>query len=164
MYEFMTRSVFQIVRQVNLFLLSFLLSISCQEWTPEADGRYVIDGNTYKVHVMVIYPSVYPMPSNNNIEVTLQGPSGYNVVFRVTVPGNTLAETTYHISNGIEPLGINYIQLLYGAGNEIISDPDSEGTMTVGITDKNYVLNFEGEIAGHSIEIFYSGLVATQLF
>jgi hypothetical protein len=147
----------------NLILFPLLLLIGCEEWTPEADGYYIIDGKKYNVHIMSIYGAAFPQPSGNNIEVTLQGAPYYNITMFVSVPLNTLSEGTYHISWGYELLGINSIGLLSGNTSEYITnDINSEGTLTVEISGQNYVMDFNGQIGGHPVQIHYSGLVSVQ--
>lgn len=147
----------------NLLLLLFLLTISCQEWTPQADGYFVVDGKRYNVHIMVIHSAIFPQPSNNNIEVTLQGAPAYNVSMFVSVPLNTLSEGTYHVSYGYEPMGINWIRFLRGNTSEdITSDINSEGKMTVKVSGRDYVMDFNGKIMGHTVQIHYAGLVSIQ--
>jgi hypothetical protein len=144
-------------------LLLLLLIMSCQEWTPQADGYYVIDGKRYNVHIMAIYGATFPEPSNNNIEVILEGAPAYNIVMFVSVPANTLSEGTYHVSYGYEPLGINSISILRGNTSEdITSDVNSEGNMTVKVSNRNYVMDFNGKIKGRTVQIHYSGLVSIQ--
>jgi hypothetical protein len=153
-----------IAKLSNLLLLIFILFISCQdEWTPEADGYYIVDSKRYKVHIMAIYSDPFPQSSNNNIEVVLQGASAYNVVMFVTVPSNTLSKGTYHVSYGYEPLGINSISFLRGnLAEDITSDINSEGTMTVDVSGRNYTMDFKGTVKGRTVEIHYAGLVAFQ--
>lgn len=147
----------------NLVLLSFVFIMSCQEWTPQADGYYIIDGKRYDVHIMAIYGETFPQPSNNNIRVTLQGAPAYNVVMYVSVPANTLSEGTYHVSYGYEPLGINWISILRGNTSEdITSDINSEGNMTVEVSGSNYVIDFNGKIKDLTVQIHYSGLISIQ--
>lgn len=147
----------------NLVLLPFLFIISCQEWTPQAEGYYIIDGKRYNVHIMAIYGETFPQPSNNNIQVVLQGAPAYNVVMYVSVPANTLSEGAYHVSYGYEPLGINSISILCGNTTEVItSDINSEGNMTVDVSGRNYVMDFSGKIEGRTVQIHYSGLVSIQ--
>jgi hypothetical protein len=147
----------------NLLIFPFFLMVSCQEWTPQADGYYMIDGKRYNVHIMAIYRATFPQSSNNNIEVILQGAPAYNVRMFVSVPANTLSEGTYHVSYGYEPLGINSISVLRGNTSEdITSDINSEGNMTVEVSGRNYVMDFNGIIKGHTVQIHYAGLVSIQ--
>jgi hypothetical protein len=150
------------IRALMLFAL-FLLFMACEEFTPAADGYYVVDGKRYDVHIMAIYKEVFPQSSGNNIEVILQGAPAYNIVMFVSVPSNTLSEGDYHISYGYEPFGINSFSLLRGNTSQTISsDINSEGTMTVDITGSDYLMDFDGQIGGHSVQIHYSGLVSIQ--
>lgn len=152
-----------VIKFKSLLLLAFLFVMSCEEWTPQADGYYIIDGKRYNVHIMAIYGETFPGPSNNNIEVILQGASAFNVVMFVTVPSNTLSSGTYHVSYGYEPLGINSISILRGnISEDITSDQDSEGNMTVDVAGRNYVMDFNGKIKGRTIQMHYSGLVSIQ--
>lgn len=147
----------------NLLPVLVLLLISCEEWTPQADGYYIVDNKRYNVHIMAVYKATFPQPSNNNIEVILQGASAYNVTMFVSVPANTLSEGTYHVSYGYEPLGINWISILRGStSGSITSDINSEGNMTVEVSGQNYVMDFSGKISGHTVQIHYSGLVSLQ--
>lgn len=147
----------------NFHWIIFLLFISCQEWTPQADGYYIIDGKRYNVHIMAILGASFPQSSNNNIQVILQGASAFNVSMFVTVPTNTLSNGNYHVSYGYEPNGINWIRFLRGNTSEdITSDIDSEGNMAVSISGQNYVMDFSGKIKGHTVQIHYAGLVSVQ--
>jgi hypothetical protein len=164
MHTHMSNFIYKIfIKSRNLLLFSFLLAMSCEEWTPQADGYYIIDGKRYNVHIMAIYRATFPEPSNNNIEVILQGASAYNVVMFVSVPANTLSAGTYHVSYGYEPLGINSISILRGNISEVItSDINSEGNMTVEVSGQNYVMDFNGKIKGRTVQIHYAGLVSIQ--
>ena len=144
-------------------LFPFLLIMSCEEWTPPADGYYIVDGKRYNVHIMAIYGATFPSSSNNNIEIILQGAPAYNVVMFVSVPGNTLSAGTYHVSWGYEPLGINSISILRGnTSDTMTSDIDSEGNMIVEVSGRNYVMDFTGKIQGRSVQMHYSGLVSAS--
>ena len=147
-----------------LFVVLFALTISCEDWTPQADGYYIVDGKRYNVHIMAIYGATFPQPSNNNIEVVLQGAPAYNIVMFVTVPTNTLSDGTYHVSYSYEPLGINSMSILRGNTSEYISsDIDSEGNMTVKTSGRHYEMDFNGKIQNHTVEIHYSGLVSIDV-
>ncbi len=144
----------------NLLLLLFLLIMSCQEWTPQADGYYVIDGKRYNVHIMAIRS--YPQYSNSNIELILQGARAYNVLMYVSVPGSILKDGTYQLSyNSL--MRINWISILRGnTTEEITSNNNSEGNMTVKVSGLHYVMDFNGKISGHTVQIHYSGLAGNQ--
>jgi len=147
----------------NLVVLPFLFIMSCQEWTPQADGYYTIDGKRYNVHIMAISGPTFPQPSNNNIQVILQGAPAYNIVMVVFVTSTTLSAGTYHMFDGNEPLGINSISILRGNLSEnITSDNNTEGTMKVEISGRNYVMDFNGKIRGRTVQIHYSGMVSKQ--
>jgi len=141
----------------SLLLFLFLLSMSCQEWTPEAEGYFVIDGKRYNIHLMVIKT----FPFSNGIEVLLQGAPAFYVDMIVSVPAKTLNEGTYKVSYGYYPSGISWMSMLRGATSEqITTDSNSEGSMTVEVAGENYVLNFNGKIGGRTIQFYYSGLAA----
>ena len=147
----------------SVMLMSFFLILSCEEWTPQADGYYIIDGKRYNVHIMSIYGETFPGASNNNIRVTLQGAPAYNVSMFVSVPSNTLSQGNYHVSYGYEPLGINWISILRGNTSEgITTDIDSEGNMTVEMSGRNYVMDFNGKIKGRTVQMHYSGLASVH--
>ncbi len=150
-----------VTKPENYLWIIFLIFMSCEEWTPQADGYFVIDGKRYNVHIMTIYGDPFPQPSNNNIHVTLQGAPSFNVSMFVTVPSNTLSEGNYHVSDGYVRFGINSIKFFRGnMAEDITSDANSEGDMTVEITGQNYVMEFSGKIKGRVVQIHYAGLVA----
>jgi hypothetical protein len=143
----------------NLLLILLLTIVSCQEWTPEADGHYTVDGKDYKVHIMYIDEA--SSGTNNNISVTWQGASGYNVRMFVSVAERSLAAGTYQVTWGYAPMGINSISILRGNTNDMINnDSNSMGTMTVEKTGSHYRLDFSGTIGGRSVKIYYNGLAS----
>ena len=160
-------SKFPVIVKVKgiLYLLILFIVVSCEDWTPQADGYFIIGTTRYPVHIMVIYPDNYASATANyNPEIVLQGAPYVNVTMFVTTTSRTLPEGTYGLSAPYyEPSGINSLNLRYGSGSaEISADEDSEGTMTVEVSGKNYVLNFDGQIQGRTVQIHYSGLVSQQ--
>ncbi len=141
----------------SLLPFLFLLIASCEEWTPEAEGYYVIDGKRYNIHVMVI--KTYPF--SNSVEILLQGAPKFYVDLIVSVPAKTLNEGTYDLTYGLSPSLISWMSILRGnVFEEITSASNSEGNMTVNLAGENYVLNFNGKIGGHPVQFYYSGLAA----
>jgi hypothetical protein len=126
-----------------------------------ADGYYVVDGKRYNVHIMAVYGAAFPSQSANNIEVTLQGAPSFNVTMFLTSPGNTLAAGDYHVSWGYELRGINSLNVRYG-GSEFSANQSSVGNMTVETSGNHYIMDFDGNIQGHKVQIHYSGLIARQ--
>jgi hypothetical protein len=141
----------------SLLPFLFLLIMSCEEWTPEAEGYYVIDGKRYNIHVMVI--KTYPF--SNSIEILLQGAPAFYVDMIVSVPAKALNEGTYDLSYGLSPSLISWMSILRGnIFEEITSASNSEGSMTVKMAGDNYVLNFDGKLGGSTVQFYYSGLAA----
>jgi hypothetical protein len=152
--------VFKTFKKI-LTLLVLLAVVSCEEWTPAADGYFVVNHKRYPVHIMVIYKD-----TNYNPEIVLQGAPYVNATMFVSTSSSTLTKGTYGLSAPFyEPMSINSLNLRYGKTSpEINADKDSEGSMTVEVSGINYVLDFKGTIGGYPVEIHYSGLVSQQSF
>jgi hypothetical protein len=149
--------------QRGLPLFLFLLIMSCQEWTPEAEGYYEVDGKRYNIHLMQI--NTYPI--STNLELILQGAPAFYVQVFVWVPDKKLSAGDYNFSYGKSEPFINSMTINRGTNRalEIISySSNSTGTMTVEVAGENYNLNFNGNIGGNNVKFYYSGLVASRNF
>jgi hypothetical protein len=136
--------------------------MSCQDWTPEADGYYIIDGKRYKVHIMSIYNDPFASPSNttNETEITLQGAPYYNVTLFVRSPSVTLTAGTYKVSYFVDdPVRVS-LSMIAGNSTTIGMDGNSSGEMTIKISGNSYTLDLNGKLQGKTVQIHYSGLVA----
>lgn len=147
-----------------LILLFFVFLTSCNEWTPQAEGYFIINGKKYDIHVMVIITDDDDInPFINSIYMILEGAPAFNVSISVLAPGRTLVGGDYFLSKEYEPYALNFVEFLRGNTSEYITvsaNSNGSGTMSVKINDGNYKLDFKGKIDSYNVEVHYSGLVA----
>lgn len=147
-------------------LLFFVFLTSCNEWTPQAEGYFVINGKKYDINVMVIVTDSDDIsPDINSIYIILSGAPAFNVSISAWAPGRTLVGGDYFLSKEYEPYALNFVQFLRGNTTEYITvDPRNNGTgsMSVQINGGHYTLDFDGKGDNYNVEVHYSGLVAYQ--
>ena len=145
-------------------VLVLLLIVSCQEWTPQADGYFMIDNKRYPVHVMVVYTDTFfdDNAVKYDPEITLQGAPYCNVSMHVWSPTRTVPAGKYELAKNYNLMEINSVELSFGKSNTLNADYLSTGTMTVEVSGDHYNLDFKGIMQRRNVEIHYSGLVAQE--
>jgi hypothetical protein len=141
--------------------------LSCSEWTPEADGYFIVDGKRYRLHLAIIRLS--PSISGNSFyatEIGFAGGAYQNAQIVVISSSKTLSSGVYPlevVKSLIPPRTLGY-SLSYGELNNIYSDAKSEGSLTVAISGNNYSLDFSGTTKGQNVQIHYAGRVQIDPF
>jgi hypothetical protein len=141
-----------------------LFITSCEEWTPEADAWYEVDGKKYDLHLMTILTSPFGVsPHNNNFEINFDGASGNNINASIFVPNTTVETGKYKLTFLLSDApSMNFVNIRRRYINDMNSDINSTGTMTVQASGRNYIVDFSGTIQGHQVKIHYDGIVAYQ--
>ena len=137
-----------------LRMLAFLLPclmFSCEKWTPEADGYFVVDDVRYNVYILV----VTPMSGG----FFMQGAPGFNT----TVGIGSFNPGTYHVDyyGGQGSMNIE-VRWRSAYVLQSYSDMKSTGTMTIKSSGENYIMDFDGVIQGKKVQMHYAGLVGHQ--
>jgi hypothetical protein len=142
-------------------VLVLFLVVSCQEWTPQADGYFMIDNKRYPVHVMVVYTDTFNDQGGKYFpEITLQGAPYCNVSMHVISPTRTVPAGKYEMTRDYNLMDITSVGISFGKSNNLSTDYLSTGTMTVEVSGDHYNLDFKGVFQRRNVEIHYSGLTA----
>jgi hypothetical protein len=134
-----------------LSLLLPCLMFSCEKWTPEADGYFVVDGVRHNVYILVVTPT--------SGGFFMQGAPWVNT----TVGISSFNPGTYHVAYYGGPGSMN-IEVRWSSSNVLqsYSDINSTGTMTIKSSGENFIMDFDGVIQGKKVQMHYAGLVGHQ--
>lgn len=125
------------------------LLLSCAEWTPEATGSFTVGQEKYTLTLATVDGS----------ELYFRSKPGYYIQMTV-FSNNGLTSTSYpFVYQGSSSARIPYIRVLRGITNEISSDINTIGTLTVVIQGKDYTFDFSGTIQGREVQLHYHGLI-----
>lgn len=133
---------------VSFIGLSVLLS--CTEWTPEATGSFSVGQKKYSLILATI--------EGGNLY--FRSKPGYYI--EMWVPPNGLKNISYpFVYSASSPARISWIRVLQGASNQITSDINTTGTLTIKVTGNDYTFDFSGVIQGQQVTLHYQGLIQT---
>lgn len=140
------------IRTTFYFIAALLLLCSCENnWTPEAEGYFTVDGIRYDLHL-----ATNDVFDDNSGGLNFVGPPYCQIELVLSTAQLELPE--YSLNSGSEGKIIT-MMISYGRELSVTADENASGMLTIGVGDAHTdIYNFTGQIGGHDVVIYYHGL------